>query len=92
MGEANCHGGNVPFIRAGELNLTYELAEKYLSEEHDLMHKVTGWLLREAGKRNSVQLERFIQKNYHEFPRTALRYAIEKFPEVKRKKILNGIF
>jgi 3-methyladenine DNA glycosylase AlkD len=81
-----------PFIRAEELDLTYELAEKYLPEEHDLMHKVTGWLLREAGKKDMVRLERFIQKHYSAFPRTALRYAIEKFSESKRKKLLKGIF
>jgi 3-methyladenine DNA glycosylase AlkD len=81
-----------PFIRSGELELIYELAEKYLPEEHDLMHKVTGWLLREAGKRDMVRLEMFIEKHYDKFPRTALRYAIEKYPEPKRKKLLNGIF
>ncbi len=81
-----------PFIRAGELDLTYELGEKYLSEEHDLMHKVTGWLLREAGKRDMDRLERFIQKHYFKLPRTMLRYAIEKFEEKKRKKLLKGEF
>jgi 3-methyladenine DNA glycosylase AlkD len=81
-----------PFIRAGELELTYQLGEKYLIEEHDLMHKVTGWLLREAGKRDMVRLEMFIEKHYDKFPRTALRYAIEKFPESKRKNILKGLF
>jgi 3-methyladenine DNA glycosylase AlkD len=81
-----------PFIKANELDLTYELGEKYLPEEHDLMHKVTGWLLREAGKRDMARLEEFIKNHYSEFPRTALRYAIEKFPEFKRKKLLRGEF
>ena len=79
-------------IRAGELDQTYLLAEKFLSEEHDLMHKAVGWMLREAGKRDEKRLERFLKKHYTELPRTTLRYAIEKFQETKRKKLLRGDF
>lgn len=81
-----------PFIKNDELDYTYWLAEKYLSEKHDLMHKVTGWLLREVGKKDRSRLEEFIKKYYNKFPRTALRYAIEKFSENKRKEILAGKF
>lgn len=76
------------FIRKNELQLTYEYARLLLTDKEDLMHKATGWMLREAGKRDSKKLTHFIQEYGKEMPRTMLRYAIEKFPIKKREKIL----
>ena len=76
------------FLRAGELEPTYEMAEKHLNDEHDLMHKAVGWMLREMGKRDLGLLRTFLNEHVTEMPRTALRYAIEKMSETERKKWL----
>jgi len=76
------------FIRAGEIEPTFEMAEKLLDDEHDLIHKAVGWALREAGKLNGIALRDFLSEHSHEMPRTMLRYSIEKFPEKERKKWL----
>ena len=76
------------FLRAGELEPTYLMAERHLKDEHDLMHKAVGWMLREMGKRDLGLLRTFLKEHCTEMPRTALRYAIEKMSETERKKWL----
>lgn len=76
------------FLRAGDLEPTYEMAERHLGDRHDLMHKAVGWLLREMGKRDPGLLRSFLQEYCTEMPRTALRYSIEKFSESERRKWL----
>jgi len=81
------------YIKKGKPQLTLELAEMLLEDKQDLIHKAVGWMLRETGKRCSQGLlEEFLKKHYKRIPRTALRYAIEKFPEELRKKYLKGDF
>lgn len=81
------------FIVNGKSATALTLARKLLDDRHDLMHKAVGWMLREVGKRCSKEiLLDFLRKNYARLPRTALRYAIEHFPEKKRKELLAGKF
>jgi len=75
-------------IRQDDLDDTYRYAEVLLTDKEDLMHKVSGWMLREAGKRDTVRLESFLKKHASTMPRTMLRYATEKLPAVKRKQLL----
>jgi len=77
------------FIRAGVLAPTFEISEQLLGDKHDLMHKAVGWMLREAGKKDAGQLREFLSRFAATMPRTALRYAIEKFDEVERKSWLS---
>lgn len=76
------------FIRRGELSDAFRVAEALLGDKRDLTHKATGWMLREAGKRDVSALESFLKLHGAAMPRTALRYAIERFPEAKRKAFL----
>jgi 3-methyladenine DNA glycosylase AlkD len=79
----------VPFARRGRyLDLAYELASEHLADSEDLMHKATGWLLREAGKTNANRLRRFLLQQGPSIPRTALRYSIERFSEQDRARLL----
>lgn len=80
------------FIKKGEISDTFRIAEQLLSDSHDLIHKATGWALREAGKANPPALLRFLRKHYLRLPRTTLRYAIERFPPEQRKQMLQGVF
>jgi len=76
-------------IRQHDLDDTYRYAEALLGDKEDLMHKVSGWMLREAGKRDTKRLETFLHKHAPTMPRTMLRYAIEKLPPAKRKLLLS---
>lgn len=76
------------YIRQGETKLTFKLAQTLLNDPEDLMHKATGWMLREAGKRDQKALLKFIDKFGKQMPRTMLRYSIEKFPQATRLRIL----
>lgn len=78
------------FLRKGELDDTYKIADILLNDNHDLIQKATGWLLREAGKRDEERLKTYLLPRYKKMPRTMLRYAIEKFPEEERKNYLRG--
>ncbi|MBQ2164817.1 MAG: DNA alkylation repair protein, partial [Muribaculaceae bacterium] len=74
-------------LKHGDPSYTLRYAQWHLHHPHDLMHKAVGWLLREMGKRVSMDLLRqFLEKHYREMPRTALRYAIEKMPKEERKQ------
>ncbi len=76
------------FIRHGQLDDTFSIADILLHHPHDLIHKAVGWLLREAGKKDEVALTEFLKSRHKTMPRTMLRYAIEKFPEDKRQLYL----
>jgi 3-methyladenine DNA glycosylase AlkD len=77
-------------IKAGSFDLALELARGFRDHDHDLMHKAVGWMLREIGNRALDVEEDFLKLHYKQMPRTMLRYAIEKFPEKKRKRYLRG--
>lgn len=77
-------------IRQGNLANTFWLAEKYLGDPEDLMHKATGWMLREAGKRDTAALEDFLGRFAGRMPRTMLRYAIERLPPERRRHWLDA--
>lgn len=72
----------------GHLDAIYDICERLLPVEDDLIHKANGWLLREAGKADAARLEAFLTGHGPGIPRTTVRYAIEKFPEARRKQLL----
>ncbi len=78
------------FIRQGHTEDTLKLAALLLQDKEDLIHKATGWMLREVGKRDLAALKRFLQLHCRTMPRTMLRYAIERFTEKERQRYLRG--
>ena len=78
------------FIRDGEFEPTFEIADVLLDDPHDLIHKAVGWMLREVGNRDAAAERRFLARRYARMPRTMLRYAIEKFPDGERGAYLQG--
>lgn len=85
----------VPLVRKKKgqkryLSAAYRVASRLLDDEEDLMHKAVGWLLREAGKADMERLERFLLDKGPRIPRTTVRYAIERFPEADRRRLLES--
>ncbi|PYR56900.1 MAG: hypothetical protein DMF91_20770 [Acidobacteria bacterium] len=79
----------IPSVRKGTaLNVAYKVARALHADREDLIQKAVGWLLREAGKTDPVRLERHLRRYGPSIPRTTVRYAIERMPDVKRKQLL----
>lgn len=78
------------FIRRLEFKPTLHISKILLNDQHDLIHKAVGWMIREVGKRSLPTEEKFLKATYKKMPRTMIRYAIEKFPEKKRLSYLRS--
>jgi 3-methyladenine DNA glycosylase AlkD len=83
--------GLIPLARRGHaLDELYRTASVLHPDPHDLIHKAVGWALREAGKADPRRLERYLRRHGPSIPRTTVRYAIEGFPDVKRRALLKA--
>ena len=81
------------FIRNGELDDSYAIADIFLSKPaplHDLLQKAAGWLLREAGKRDARRLTLWLGQRCATMPRTMLRYAVERLDETVRRSLMTA--
>jgi 3-methyladenine DNA glycosylase AlkD len=72
-------------IRRGSFEQTLRVCEALLRDTHDLIHKATGWMLREVGKRDEAVLRGFLDRHAGAMPRTMLRYSIERLPDADRR-------
>jgi len=78
------------YIKEGDFVDAFAIAELLIGDTHDLIQKAVGWMLREVGNRDGQAERAFLLKHYRSMPRTALRYAVEKFPEPERRRWLEG--
>jgi 3-methyladenine DNA glycosylase AlkD len=78
------------FVKDNQYEDALKISLNLLNDKHDLIHKAVGWMLREVGNRNLSKEESFLEIHYQVMPRTMLRYAIEKFPERRRRDYLEG--
>lgn len=76
------------FIKKNNFAPTLKITEFLMKDNHDLIHKACGWMIREVGKKNLAIEKKFLEKHIKKMPRTMLRYAIERFPEPERKRFL----
>ena len=76
------------FVREGDCNETLRLARILLDDEHGLIHKAVGWMLREVGKRDEELLVGFLQQHAGDMPRTMLRYAVERLDAPLRAELM----
>lgn len=79
------------FIRQRQIGETFRIADLLIEDRHDLIHKATGWMLREAGKRDETALRSYLDRQHTRMPRTMLRYAIERLPEPERRAYLRQL-
>ena len=80
----------IHFIRQRDFTVTLSLSEMLFHDKEELLHKATGWMLREVGKRDRDVLEIFLKNHSRSMPRVMLRYSIEHFPEERRQHYLKG--